>query len=440
MLFGKDSFRKKNSGKYIIGYELGQEYVQMSYLKVGEKEPQTLSLVTGQEEFNIPFVLCKREDTNLWYIGKEALINKEEHGGVLLNNLLQNAYDETVTEVGLESYDSCALLALFVRRSFTYLSMTAPLERVAAIMFTVEELNQKMVETLRKMVEYLQLPHILIQFMGKEESFFFYNIHTEPALWANQVYLYEMRKGRLHSYCFSLNRQTKPVVTFIEKKEYEEFARVSSQDTNDYEIPGTKEERELWDETFLKYIREDMEDKIVSSVYLIGDGFLGEWYQKSVRFLCAKRRVFLGNNLYSKGACYALWDKMEPGELSASYVYLGTDKLQANVGMQLLRQGAPSYLAILDGGCSWYDCRKEWDIILENENRLTFKITPLNGKNVRHEQIILDGLQHNKVPLCRIHLEAYMENGREMKLKIWNKGFGEFYPSTGQYWEEIIVL
>ena len=42
MLFGRDSFRKKNMGKYIIGYELGKQYVQMSYLKVGEKEPQTV--------------------------------------------------------------------------------------------------------------------------------------------------------------------------------------------------------------------------------------------------------------------------------------------------------------------------------------------------------------------------------------------------------------
>ena len=41
MLFGRDSFRKKNIGKYIIGYELGKQYVQMSYLKIGEKDNTT---------------------------------------------------------------------------------------------------------------------------------------------------------------------------------------------------------------------------------------------------------------------------------------------------------------------------------------------------------------------------------------------------------------
>ena len=433
MLFGRDSFRKKNMGKYIIGYELGKQYVQMSYLKIGEKEPQTLSMVAGQEQYNIPFVLYKQEDKNLWYIGKDALARQKEQGGMLLKDLLENACKEEITEVNLESYDSAALLALYVKRSLTYLSMIAPLEKIAAIMFTVENLDLRTVEVLRKMVDFLQLPQIMIQFMGKEESFYYYNLHTDVSLWNNQVYLYEMQRGKLTSYELSLNRQTKPIVTLIEKKDYDAFPKVD-------ELPETQEEKELWDETFLKYVKEDMEEKIVSTVYLIGDGFLGEWYQKSVRFLCTKRRVFLGNNLYSKGACYALWDKVEPGELSGSYVYLGTDKLKANVGMEIIRQGTPSYLAILDGGNSWYDSKKEWDMILESDNRLVFRITPLNGKNVTQTQVILHGLQMQKTPLCRIHAEVYMETPQCMKIKLWDKGFGEFYPSGGQYWEESIEL
>ena len=433
MLFGKDSFRKKNLGKYIVGYELGKQHVQMSYLKIGEKEPQTLSMVAGQEQYNIPFVLYKQEDTNLWYIGKDAVARQKEQGGLLLTNLLERACQEEMTEVNLETYDSKALLALYIKRSLTYLSMIASVEKIAAIMFTVENLDQKMVDVLRQMVEFLQLPRILIQFIGKEESFFHYNLHTDVSLWNNQVYLYEMQDRTLTSYGLSLNRQTKPIVTIIEKKEYESFPKID----NFYQ---NQEGKALWDELFLENITEDMEEKVVSTVYLIGEGFLGEWYQKSVRYLCSKRRVFLGNNLYSKGACYALMDKMEPTELSASYVYLGTDKLKANVGMEILRQGAPSYLAILDGGNSWYDSKKEWDMILEKDNRLVFRITPLNGKNVTQTQMVLHGLQMSKTPLCRIHAEAYMETPQKMKIKLWDKGFGEFYPSSGQYWEENIEL
>lgn len=433
MLFGKDSFRKKNIGKYIIGYELAKDHVQISYLKIGEKDPETFSMVAGQEQYNIPFALYKQEDKNLWYIGKDALSRQQELGGVLLTDLLGNACKQEMTEVNLETYDSSALLALFVKRSLAALSFIAPIAKIAAIMFTVENLDPKTVEVLRQMTEYLQMPQIQIQFIGKEESFFYYNLHTDMALWNHQVFLYELQDGHLKSFRLSLNRQTKPVVTLIERKEYKDFPIFE-------EGPGTEQEKSFLDQMFLECVMGDMEEKMVSTVYLIGEGFFGEWYQKSVRYLCTKRRVFLGNNLYSKGACYALLDKMEPNELSASYVYLGTDKLKTNVGMEILRQGAPSYLAILDGGSSWYDSRKEWDMILEEDNRLVFHLTPLDGKNAARTEIVLHGLQIGKTPLCRIHAESYMETPNRMKLKIWEKGFGEFYPSKGQYWEEVIEL
>lgn len=433
MLFSRDSFRKKNMGKYIIGYELGKSHVQISYQRIGDKEPQTVSLVAGQEQYNIPFALYKQEDKDLWYVGKEALSKHQEFGGVLLTELLQNACREEQVEIYPETYEWAALLALFVKRSLHYLSLITPIEKIVGIMFTVDRMDQHTVEVLRKMEEYLQLSHITIWFCGKEESFFYYNLHTDQSLWSNQVMLYELQQGRLESYALSLNRATKPTVTLIEKKEYEAFPAVE-------ETPTSEEEKQLWDETFLRYVQEDMEGKIVSTAYLIGEGFRGEWYQKSVRFLCTKRRVFLGNNLYSKGACYGFLDKMEPSELSNSYVYLGTDQLKANVGMELLRQGAPSYLAILDGGINWYDGKKEWDLILEDDNRMVLKIIPLDGKNVTKTEIVLHGLQMQKVPYCRIHVEGIMETPNQLKLKMWDKGFGDFYPSSGQYWEETIEL
>lgn len=431
MLFAKDSFHKKNNGKYMIGYEFALDHVQISFMMVGEEEPQTLSLVAGMEQYNIPFVLYKKEESDLWFIGKEAIANQESYGGLLLSDLLRHACEEELSEVYLESYDSCALLALFVKRSLSYLSLIAPIEQIAAIMFAVDELNERMVMVLRKMVEFLQLPHIKCQFIAKEECFFFYNLHTDAALWANPVMLYELQNSSLCSYKLSLNRQTTPIVTLVEKKEYPDFPGKE---------PVTVEEKQDWDNRFLEYLQEDMENKIYSSVYLIGDGFLGEWYQKSVRFLCAKRRVFRGNNLFSKGACLALWDKLEPKELSKNYVYLGNDKLMANVGMNLFIQGQPSYLAVLDGGNSWYDCKKEWDMILENDNQLTFRMIPLNGKNETQVKMVLHGFQKNRHPYARVHVEVCMESKDIMKVKVWDRGFGEFYPSSERCWEERVEL
>lgn len=431
MLFGRENFSKKNQGKFLLGYEIAGSHVQISYKKVGEKESQTLSVVAGAEEYNIPFVLFYSSATNLWYFGKEAMERKKEEEGAYFSSLMELVSSKEEIRVGEEEYRTCALLALFIKRSLSLLTLAAPIEQIAACMFTVEGLDQKRVEKLRETVEYLQLPEIEFHFMSKEESFFYYNLHTEMELWKNNVFLYEMGEKHLISYCLGLNRSTSPVVTLIEKKEYPFLKRT---------IPTTREEKEEQDEFFLTYLKEDMKDRIVSCVYLIGEGFLGEWYQKSIRYLCSKRRVFLGNNLYSKGACEGLSEWLMPSELTKKFVYLGEDKLLANIGLLVLSGEKEAYLPILDGGNSWYESRGEWDFILEKEHRLRFRITPLNGKNIVYSEILLHGLDLQLAPYCRIHMEVFMETREKMVIRIWEKGFGEFFPSSGQYWEERITI
>ena len=45
--------------------------------------------------------------------------------------------------------------------------------------------------------------------------------------------------------------------------------------------------------------------KIISAVYLLGNGFDGDWLKVSLQKLCRNRKVFAGKDMYSRGACYA---------------------------------------------------------------------------------------------------------------------------------------
>ncbi len=170
---------------------------------------------------------------------------------------------------------------------------------------------------------------------------------------------------------------------------------------------------------------------ISSSVFLLGEGFNGEWCQESLRLLCHNRRVFKGNDLYSKGACYCVQERLlDRTGHSSSIIFLGKDKLKTNVGMEVSRQGEDSYLAILDGGENWYECHKSWDVILREGNVVKFKLTPLDGRNVRYIEVVLDGLPQREMNTTRLHLEATMTNERTLKIQIKDMGFGEMVPSS----------
>ncbi len=40
----------------------------------------------------------------------------------------------------------------------------------------------------------------------------------------------------------------------------------------------------------------------------------------------------------------------------------------------------------------------------------------------------------------RVELRFYMEDANAVQIEITDKGFGEFFPSTGQVWKECLPL
>ena len=49
------------------------------------------------------------------------------------------------------------------------------------------------------------------------------------------------------------------------------------------------------DERFRAFIQSVFEKKVVSSVFLTGEGFENNWYPLSLKVLCNGRRAFIGN-------------------------------------------------------------------------------------------------------------------------------------------------
>ena len=429
-MFQKDG--KKTGRRIAVGYDLCRKYAQISYCDLTEGEPETVSAVAGTEQYNIPAVLCKRAGVGQWYYGKEALnfAKQQEDGGILVEDLLTLADRGEEVMVEGNAYDPVALLTLFVKRSLGLLGMHVPMAKIEAIMFTVEDLTPRMVDVLLRVAGGLSLEKANVSFQNHLESFYAYTLHQNKELYQNDVVVYEYNSA-LKMMCLSCNEHTTPKVVLIGQQEYEQMLRrVWST-----EEETCKSQKEDLDELFDGIIKESLADRQVSTVFLIGDGFKEDWARESLRTLCRGRRVFQGNNLYSKGACYALRERLYPTEISRRYVFLGEDKLKANIGMKVYRQGESSYLALLDAGISWYDARFQTEVYLEEGNSFDIVLTPLNGKDARYGKVTLTGLPERKTP-TRLYIEISMTGENKVRLYVEDLGFGELSPSGYQKWTE----
>lgn len=422
-----------NSGRVIVGYDLGNEFSQISYSLSDSGEVETLSQVAGTEHYNIPTVLCKRSGVNQWFYGREALRYGAEQQGIQVDNLLTLALDGEPVLIDGESLDPVALLTLFFKRSLGMLSQTASPDKIGALMITCETLDSRMLEVLGQVAAGLHLKTDKIAFQSHIESYYNYMIYQPQELRVYQSVLLARGVNSVRTYRMESNRRTTPVVVFIEEEEFP-FPQ--------QRIPGpeeglTESEKQEMDNALLKAAEEICEGRLVGSVFLIGDGFDQEWMKESLRYLCKKRRVFQGNNLFSKGAVFGMQERLNAGSAGKGYVFLSRDKLKANIGMEILRQGEESYYALLDAGTNWYEAETEMEFYLQDGNELQLTITPLNGQSGRLARIVLEEVPET---VTRLWGRFYMKAENILAVEIEDEGLGEIRPATGKVWKETIEL
>lgn len=413
----------------VVGYDLNNEYAQISYYLPKAEDAETLAVVAGTQQYDIPMALYKKKGVNQWLVGKDALrMEKEQEAteGYPVEGLLELACRGESIRLGEEEFEPVALLTLFVRRSLALLGIIVPPESIEGLMFTTETLDERTVSVLLQVAANLRLKTDQIFFQSYRESFCEYMLHQPEELWQYEAVLCDYNNKRLRMYTFMCNRKTIPKVVFVDMQEHEEMKRLPESD-------GVWPAAGL-DAKFLEIAKTHCNGRAISSVYLIGSGYRDNWASDSLRYLCQGRRVFQGNNLYGKGACYGMRRRMEAENERKEYVFLGEDKLSANVGMHLLRHGEESYFTIMDAGTNWYEAKKEFELLMEAGDTITILLIPLRGGVRKEVHMKLEGLPEREAWTTRLKIKAGMNSVNQLWMKVTDMGFGEFYPSSGGEW------
>ncbi|MBR1702359.1 MAG: hypothetical protein IJ716_10440 [Lachnospiraceae bacterium] len=418
-------------GKLMVGFDLGEEYSQISYT-VGE-DVETLSTVAGEGRYNIPTVLCKRIGANQWSYGKEALLAAQDDDRILVEDILQLAVNGEPVQIDGNAFDPVSLLALYVKRSLGLLSQVASPDKIYAMTITCERLDSRMVAVLDQVVESLQFRTDKIFYQSHAESFYHYMIKQPEELWKAQVLLLEYRGTKVHTYCMGLNRHTTPVVAYVENWEY----NMPPYEPMPEEEELRREKMERLDQEFTDIATQVCKRTPVTSVYLIGEHYSNEWMKESLKNLCMGRRVFQGNNLYSKGACYAVTERFQPSEIGKAHVFLGEEKLKSNIGMHVLQQGQETYYALLDAGVNWYEAEHTVEFYMRGGNELELEIISLTGKENTKVPITLEDMLPG---MSRMRAHLFLTGEKNLVVEIEDLGFGSFRAATGQIWHKEIAL
>lgn len=426
-------FARITKDRLVVGLDIANDFSQVSYSYVTDEEPKTLSVSAESEEMCIPTVLGKYYSQNVWIYGDKAKEMAENNEGYLVANLLENARLGKPVEVEGRDYDPVDLLALFMKKCLSLLSTVAPIEKVSAIVITIENPDSTNIAILTKAINTIRIKTEKVFFQSYSESVYNYMINQKKELWNHDVIVCHLKDDALVLRSMKTNHQTTPHVITMEE--------IVVDSLNGKKLASCSDEYySEADDKLLEAIKPLCKDTYVSSVYLIGAGFEKQWYEKTLKFICQNRRVFLGNNLFSKGATYAAKEKMFSSDAALSNVYIGKDKVKSNVGIVACKDNEDAYVPLLEAGKNWFETSKECEFIIGEADKIDFIVTPLNGNEAKSYSVYLDGLPQRPDKATRVKIELKMKSEKLVSIIITDLGFGEFFPPTGQRFKSEIVL
>lgn len=402
--------------KIDIGIDLDDDAAMVSF-SYGGGEPETASPLAGSEIFAIPLAICLKKNGG-WAYGEEARRVAKSGLGQCEEHLLERALRGEQVQMGETLYALSDLLAMFLKKMVAIAGRPGPATRLSCLVITVRTLTVVMIRLLQECVKAMQLPEHTVHFIDHKESFFYYGSSQPPEFSTHDMGLFEYRGRQMKFWCLERDKATRPQLLSVREERY-------------------SFEPETADELFSRIIPQAFGKQIITAVYLVGDGFENGWMKQSLQLLCQGRRVFLGKNLFSKGACYAAVRMNDP---KPQFVYIGENAVKCNVSLKVHERGTLSFYTLITAGVPWFEEHGICEVVIDGTPSIDFWIQRPDSREARIETVTLSALPERKNRTTRLVIEAAPTSDHEVHVTLTDIGLGELVPGTGKKWEYELQL
>ncbi|MBO4337099.1 MAG: hypothetical protein J5842_03410 [Lachnospiraceae bacterium] len=409
--------------KVVLGCELNRDFFQIVYAPEGGR-PVGLNIPGTEELLQVPLAIARAENGDGWIYGEDAAAMADKKGYVA-QDLYAKRGGSVKLAGDLYTYDELLHLVILFGIRLAIIAMEKLFSDdvdIVAMTVSCDPFPSDTKTFQERCFKGLPVGKVFLQ--GHEESIFSYLIHQPERMLGYVTGVFDLTTEEMKVYCMELNPRTSPVVVSITKDDDTGIVKKKHYPSI-MEHDRTLEEM---DKKLAEYTKNFTSGRIVTSIYLIGDGFKKDWYKTSRAVLCRSRKVFAGNNLFSKGAAFSAASIIWPGTEKEDFLYLGRDMITCNIGMQVMDQGQEAYMPLLDAGTAWYDAKCETELLLESADEIVLLIQPVSGMDTYEEHIRIGIDEQRDGRAFRFLLKLSMKDPYTLEAVIKDEGFGSIFP------------
>lgn len=405
---------------YYLGIDLNDQYAMISFFQLNMSEPDTVSTVAGSGIYQIPLVLAKRKGLGQWYYGEDAKRLAKTSEVICIDFLLRRATLGESIHIEDETYPAEELLALFLKKIIALPQKLGNPVYCDRLVITVDRLSKENMELFWRIAPKIGFSKDQFMVIDHKESFYYFALNQKEELYLHDVYLFEYDQSGLYYYALTRDMRTTPQVVSIATSS----RNVISEENQDLD--------------FLKVEQRAFENRIISSVYLVGDGFEGDWMKESLTYLCRGRRAFIGKNLYSKGACYAA--AIRDMEDKWPYIYIGENEMKFNISIKVNNCGTMEFYNLISAGKNWFEIDGECEVILDGKPEIDFWKQLPKSREAVIETLELTDIPKRPNKATRLRITAKPIADDKVEIEIKDMGFGELFRGTDKTWKYTMTI
>ncbi|MBO5609356.1 MAG: hypothetical protein J5929_03120 [Eubacterium sp.] len=409
---------------FYIGMDLCSDFTQLSYYNDIKREPESVSQLNNKETYLMPNILFYSTDTEHWYVGGEASEARFNENGTVVDGIFENIGSDEKIVIEEREYTYQELFMMMVKLhidSFLYRYEAAEIKK---LVISVDDFNVQVFQLLSRLYKDMGIPKDAIEITSHLDSGLFYIFNQPTELWNNSVALYDYSADGLNYYRIDIQKNKDPKTITVVHEDYTEQMSLSKYGNDTYQM----------DIDFARIGEYESKKAYISAVFLTGVGFSNKWMKKSTNVLCQGRRVFVGQNIYTKGACY----RAVGGEYMSFYedYFVETkENILSDIGIALGDE-KDTFVPIVTGGKQWYNTHGEVSVILDDTDVITIVYKNHKTGEEKRETVRIHGLPKRPNKTTKLSVEVEFDSPHEGAVIIRDLGFGKLFPTTNKIYRK----
>ena len=390
---------------------------------IGISLDENFAYVSNSEDKNVlsfPFAVGRNLNTNTWFIGEEAKNENIDNVDIVIDKLFYIMGNDGTARIGETSYDANELTRVFFSN---LLSKFADIEYVTVV---IRQSNVKYLEKLKYALNEIFKDEKKFKITTYSEAFISYIKSKEPAYYSNLVSLFDFTEKALTYY---------ELVRYIDDNNIE-YWKVNTEEhlALPLDLLSGDAGKKVCDKILFDFAKKCIKEEVYNHIILTGLGFEdASYYREFMTYVCSVANVETDINFFAKSA--SLLAKDIVGENFPNNVLLITDaRTTASIRLIATVDQVKTKIELIKPGEEWFNLKDNYfDVILDDEREVRLEILKIIERVVKEVPIAIPEkmvLRKDKTNLFEIGFEFAEQN--RVEISLTDKGFGEFYESSGQ--------